>query len=248
MRLDVYFGGAEATPAETQGRVVLVIDVLRASTTIAVALANGARAVVPCESADEAITLSKSFERTDVRLAGEMRMLPIPGFDLGNSPGDFSAAAVEGKTVFLSTTNGTRALTSIQGARDVLVGAFVNFRAVLAMLRAAARGGADIAIVCAGRERKFALEDAACAGRYVRGIRRRLTSIEVNDAGRVAALLDRRYGSDIEQALRETEHGRALVDAGFVADLAVCAALDSVPILPVYADRQITKLGVERGR
>lgn len=248
MRLDVYFGGAEVTPAETQGRVVLVIDVLRASTSIAVALANGARAVVPCESADEAITLSKSFERSDVRLAGEMRMLPIPGFDLGNSPGDFSVAAVDGKTVFLSTTNGTRTLTGIQGARDMLVGAFVNFRAVLAMLRAAARGGADIAIVCAGRERKFALEDAACAGRYVRGIRRRLTNIEVNDAGRVAALLDRRYGNDIEAALRETEHGRALVDAGFAADVAFCASLDSVPVLPVYADRQITKLGAERGR
>ncbi len=248
MRLDVYFGGAEVTPAETQGRVVVVLDVLRASTSIAVALANGARAVVPCESADEAITLSKSFERGDVRLAGEMRMLAIPGFDLGNSPGGFSPAAVDGKTVLLSTTNGTRVLTSIQGARDVLVGAFVNFRAVLAMLRAAARGGADIAIVCAGRERRFALEDAACAGRYVRGVRRRLTNIELNDAARVAALLDRRYGTDVEAALRESEHGRALIDAGFAADVAVCAAVDSVPVLPVYADRQITKLGAERGR
>lgn len=248
MRLDVYFGGAEVTPAETQGRVVVVIDVLRASTTIAVALANGARAVVPCESADEAITLSKSFERSDVRLAGEMRMLPIPGFDLGNSPGDFSAAAVDGKTVFLSTTNGTRLLTGIQGARDLLVGALVNFRAVLSMLRAAARGGADIAIVCAGRERKFALDDAVCAGRYVRGIQRRLANIEVNDAGRVAALLDRRFGTDIEAALRESEHGRALVEAGFAADVALCAAVDTVPILPIYADRQITKLGADRGR
>ena len=206
MRLDVYFSGAEVTPAETQGRVVLVLDVLRASTSIAVALANGARAVVPCESAEEAITLSRSFERSDVRLAGEMRMLPIPGFDLGNSPAEFSAAAVDGKTVFLSTTNGTRVLTGIQGARDVLVGALVNFRAVLSMLRAAARADADIAIVCAGRDRKFALEDAICAGRYVRGVRRRLTGVEINDAARVAALLDRRYGTDTEGALRDSEH------------------------------------------
>lgn len=248
MRLDVYFGGAELSPAETQGRVVLVLDVLRASTSIAVALANGARAIVPCDSADEAISLSRSFERSDVRLAGEMRMLPIPGFDLGNSPGDFSQAAVEGKTIFLATTNGTRLLSGIQGARDVLVGAFVNYRAVLAMLRTAARAGADIAIACAGRDRKFALEDAVCAGRYVRGIRRRLTNIDVNDAARVAALLDRRYGADVDAALRESEHGRALVEAGFAADVALCAAVDSIPILPVYADRQITRLGTERGR
>ncbi|MEW5917126.1 MAG: 2-phosphosulfolactate phosphatase, partial [Gemmatimonadota bacterium] len=175
MRLDVYFGGAEVSPAETQGRVVVVIDVLRASTTIAVALANGARAIVPCESADEAITLSKAFERSDVRLAGEMRSLPIPGFDLGNSPAEFVPSAVDGKTIFFATTNGTRTLLSMQGARDVFVGAFVNYPAVLAMRRTAARGGADVAIVCAGRDRKFALEDAVCAGRYVRGIRRRLT-------------------------------------------------------------------------
>jgi 2-phosphosulfolactate phosphatase len=248
VRLDVYFGGAELTTAETQGRVVVVIDVLRASTSIAVALANGARAIVPCESAEEAITLSKSFERSDVRLAGEKRMLPIPGFDLGNSPRDFTPAAVEGKTIFLATTNGTRVLTTIQGARDVLVGSFVNYRAVLAMLRAAARAGADVALVCAGRERKFALEDAVCAGRYVRGIQRRLTGIETNDAARFSMLLDRRLGSDLEAALRESEHGRALSDAGFAADIPVCAALDSVAILPVYSDRQITKLGPERGR
>ena len=248
MRLDVYFGGAEVTPAETQGRVVVVIDVLRASTTIAVALANGARAIVPCESADEAITLSKSFERADVRLAGEMRSLPIPGFDLGNSPSEFMPSVVDGKTIFFSTTNGTRTLLSIQGARDVLVGAFVNYRAVLAMLRTAARSGTDVAIVCAGRDRKFALEDAVCAGRYVRGIRRRLTNIDVNDAGRGAALLDRRFGRDIEAALRESEHGRALVDAGLGADVAFCANVDTVPILPVYADRQITKLGPDRVR
>jgi 2-phosphosulfolactate phosphatase len=248
VRLDVYFGGAELTTAETQGRVVVVIDVLRASTSIAVALANGARAIVPCESAEEAITLSKSFERSDVRLAGEKRMLPIPGFDLGNSPRDFTPAAVEGKTIFLATTNGTRVLTTIQGARDVLVGSFVNYRAVLAMLRAAARAGADVALVCAGRERKFALEDAVCAGRYVRGIQRRLTGIETNDAARFSMLLDRRLGSDLEAALRESEHGRALSDAGFAADIPVCAALYSVAILPVYSDRQITKLGPERGR
>ena len=124
----------------------------------------------------------------------------------------------------------------------------MNYRAVLSMARAAARAGADIAIVCAGRERKFALEDAVCAGRYVRGIRRRLTNIDLNDAARGAALLDRRYGADIEAALRDCEHGRALVEAGFAADVALCAAIDTVPILPIYADRQITKLGPDRGR
>ena len=101
-------------------------------------------------------------------LAGERRMHPIPGFDLGNSPREFTREAVEGKTVLLTTTNGTHGARWRCRARVTWSSAsYVNFTAVLAMLRAALRGGTDIAIVCAGRDRQFALEDAACAGRYV---------------------------------------------------------------------------------
>ena len=104
MHLDVFFGYHQLTAADVGGRVVAVIDVLRASTTVAVALGNGARAVVPFESSEEAVLRSKSFVRSDVRLAGERRMHAIPGFDFGNSPREFTREAVEGKTVLLPTT------------------------------------------------------------------------------------------------------------------------------------------------
>ena len=94
MRVDVVFGGAALMPSDVSGRVVAVIDVLRASTSIATALNNGAKAVIPLESSDEVVTRSKALERSDVRLAGERRMLAIPGFDLGNSPREFTRAAV----------------------------------------------------------------------------------------------------------------------------------------------------------
>ena len=126
MRLDVFFGGHQMTPADVQGRVVLVIDVLRASTTVAVALSHGAKAVIPFESSDEVVARAKQFEREDVLLAGERRMLAIPGFDLGNSPREYTTEAVEGKTVLLTTTNGTVALAGIQGARDVVVASYVK--------------------------------------------------------------------------------------------------------------------------
>src|SRR5882672_4725588 len=99
MRLDVVFGGSSLTPADVSGRVVAVIDVLRASTSITAALANGARAVIPMESSDAVVTRAKAFERSDVKLAGERKMLAIPGFDLGNSPREFTRDAIEGKTV-----------------------------------------------------------------------------------------------------------------------------------------------------
>lgn len=248
MRLDVFFGGHQLTPADIQGRVVLVIDVLRASTTVAVALANGAKAVIPFESSDEVIARAKQFERSDVLLAGERKMHAIPGFDLGNSPREYTREAVEGKTVLLTTTNGTVALAGIQGARDVVVACYVNYSAVSAMIRAAARGASDVTIVCAGRDKQFALEDAACAGRFARAVTRRLANVRLNDAAQACCLMDKRYGDGLDRLFEDSEHGRALAEAGFGEDLIVCAEVDSHPVIPIYQDRQITKLGPERER
>jgi 2-phosphosulfolactate phosphatase len=244
----VFFGGQHLTPSDVQGRVVLVIDVLRASTTVAVALSNGAKAVVPFDSSDEVIARAKQFERGDVLLAGERKMHAIQGFDLGNSPLEYSRETVEGKTVLLTTTNGTVALVGLTGARDVVVASYVNYSAVAAMIRAAARGAADIAIICAGRDRQFALEDAACAGRFSRGVTKRLANVRLNDAAQACCLLDKRYGDRLDQLFEDSEHGRALAEAGFKDDLAVCAAVDAHPVIPIFQDRQITKLGPDRER
>ncbi len=247
-RLDVLLSPAGATPADAAGRLVVVIDVLRASTTIAYALANGARAVIPFGDAEEVVRRAKALERRDVILAGERNMEPIPGFDRGNSPREFPAELVEGKTVLMTTTNGTPLLASLVGARDVLVGSYVNFSAVVAYVRAALRGGTDVLIACAGHDRQFSLEDAACAGRFVRHTARRLSHVELNDAARAALLIERRYRDDLSQLFLESSHGRALAEAGFAEDLPVCAGVDACPVVPVYQDRQITKLGPDRER
>ena len=248
MKLDVFMSPGEIAPGAMLGRVVAVIDVLRASTTVAIALANGARTVVPVEAVDEAIIRSKQFERSLVRLAGERKMLPIPGFDMGNSPLAFTKTAVQGKTVILTTTNGTRALLAIQGARDVVVASYVNHAAVSAMLRAAARSNTDISIVCAGTEGHFSLEDAACAGRYVGSVRKASRSIEANDAACACELIDRKYGDNIAKIFKDSSHGQALLEAGFGDDLVACAAVDSHSVVPIYQDKQITRLGPDRER
>ena len=248
MRIDVLFGVQQVTPQDVQGRVVAVIDVLRASTTIAVALSNGARAIIPMESSDDVVTRSKQFERGAVRLAGERRMLKMDGFDLGNSPIEHSREAVEGKTVLLSTTNGTKALLAVQGARDVVVASYVNLSAVATMLRTALRGGADLTLVCAGQDRQFALEDAACAGRFVHAVSKRVTGLDMNDAAFAASLIDKKFGDNLTRLFGTAAHGRALSAAGFGDDLAACAAVDSYPVIPIYQDRQITMLGPDRAR
>lgn len=248
MKIDVVFGAGTAPFSEFAGRVVAVIDVLRASTSIAAALANGARAVVPVETSDAAVTRAKAFERRDVVLAGERKTKPIPGFDLGNSPREFTRDVVAGKTVLMTTTNGTPAIMNTPGARDVVIASYVNYTAVLTMLRAALRGGADITIVCAGRDRQFAIEDAGCAGRYVSNVTKRLVDVELNDAAQACALIDRKYGDHVVKLFEASEHGRLLRDSGFADDLDECAAIDAYPVIPLYQERQITKLGPERER
>jgi 2-phosphosulfolactate phosphatase len=248
VRVDVFFGAQQIAPSDTAGRLVAVIDVLRASTSIAAALANGARAVVPFDSSDEVVARAKTLSRSEVRLAGEQKMLSIPGFDFGNSPREFSREAIAGKTVLICTTNGTRALTAVQGARDVVVASYVNLTAVLALLRAALRGGTDVSIVCAGRSRQFSLEDAGCAGRYVNQVTRHLASVELNDAALAASLIDRKYGDNLMRLFLASDHGRALREAGFEDDLSVCGTVDAFGVVPVYQERQITKIGPERER
>ncbi|MBA2683993.1 MAG: 2-phosphosulfolactate phosphatase [Gemmatimonadaceae bacterium] len=248
MRIDVVFGPPTAMPALIAGRVIAVIDVLRASTSIAFALGNGARNIVPLESADEVITRAKQFDKGEVRLAGERKMLIVPGFDLGNSPGEFTREAVEGKTVLLTTTNGTAAMFGLQAARDVVVASYVNLEAVSVLMRTAARAGTDITLICAGRDKLFSLEDAACAGRYVRAIAKRLTKVEIGDGAFACTVIDRKYGDRLDQLFADSEAGQALVEAGFANDLETCAAVDSCPVIPIFQDRQITLLGPDRER
>jgi 2-phosphosulfolactate phosphatase len=193
------------------------------------------------------IVRSKDFARSQILLAGEQKMLPISGFDIGNSPEAFTPEVVEDKTILITTTNGTRALLGVQGARDIVIASYVNFTAVLTLMKVAAGTDTDIAIVCASEEGSFTLEDAACAGRFVRAIPKR-ASIELNDAAVASVLIEKKYGDNIAKVFKESTHGQALQEAGFGADLAACAEVDAYPVVPIYQDRQITKLGPERAR
>jgi phosphosulfolactate phosphohydrolase-like enzyme len=103
-------------------------------------------------------------------------------------------------------------------------------------------------IVCAGRDRQFALEDAACAGRFARAVTKRLANVHLNDAAQACCLIDKRYGDQLDRLFEDSEHGRALAEAGYGQDLIVCASVDAHPVIPIYQERQITKLGPDRER
>jgi 2-phosphosulfolactate phosphatase len=247
VRLDVFFTPSEVKPSDTSGRLVAIIDVLRASTTVAVALANGAKTVVPLPTADEVMVRSREFEKSAVLTAGERKMMPIPGFDIGNSPKLYTPETVEGKTILLTTSNGTRALLGVQGARDIVIASYVNLTAVLALMKMAVNSNTDVTIICAAEEGIFALEDAACAGRFVR-VMPRASSVVMNDAAAASVLIDRKYGDNIAKIFQDSSHGKELKAAGFGDDLTTAAAVDSYSVVPIYQDRQITKIGPDRER
>jgi len=242
MKIDVFFSPVAVTAPDTAGRTVVVIDVLRATTSIAVALANGAKAVVPAASSEEALRLAQNLERDDVVLAGERKSQRVPGFALGNSPAEFTKDVVQGKTVVMATTNGTPAFLCVQNAREVISGAAVNFSVSVARCRAALEQHGELAILCAGRERHFALEDAFAAGRLAKvllpegGLRR----VKVNDSAVAALELARHYGEKWLRALRASSHGQDLADLGYREDVKFCAIENTHPVVALYAERRIT--------
>lgn len=242
MKIEVAFTPTALGPNDLPGRTVVVVDILRATTTIAVALANGAKAVLPAGTTEEALRIAQNLERDAVVLAGERKSERIPGFALGNSPAEFGPEVVAGKTIVMSTTNGTAALVAAQAGREVIACAAVNFSAVAERCRAALAEHGDLVILCAGVERRFALEDAFTAGRLAKvllpegGAR----TVDINDSAIAALELARHYGERWGRALKASSHGRELAALGFRADLDVCAAQDTHPVIPIYADRRIT--------
>ena len=221
-------------PADAvRGVHVAVVDVLRATTTIATALANGAAGVIPVAEPEDAIALGNRLGRDRVLFGGERDSLRIAGFDLDNSPESFTEAAIAGKTVVLTTTNGTRALRAVANAASVRTAALVNRTAVADAL---AHEDGDIMILCAGETNGFALEDALGAGALVDTLLTLIGDVELCDGARAAALLYRGVANRLADAIASADHAQALAHKGFARDVTRCAALDTLTVVPTLRD------------
>ncbi len=234
-RIDLYFTPGEVSEDELSGRTVVVVDILRASASIIRALKNGSRGIIPTQSADEATELAHSLGRENVLLCGERGGRKIEGFDLGNSPREFKRNVVEGKTLIFATTNGSKAIAQAQGASTLVVGSFLNFQGLLRYL---SRIDTDLTIVCAGKLGKFAVEDAVGGGMFVD----HLQAEELNDGALAAQALYQRYSQDILGMLRNSSHGRYLIELGFEEDVSLCGRLNSVNLIPKMEEGKLVKM------
>lgn len=239
MKVDVHFTPAEIEPAVLAEATVVVIDVLRATTSIVQALASGARAVFPTASTEEAVKLASSLGREDTLLCGERKGHKVEGFDLGNSPGEYASSDLDGMRLVMTTTNGTPAIRAAGEAKRVLVCAFTNLTAVA---RAVA-GDSHVVVQCAGREGRFSFDDALCAGHLLLRIREAAEEpLELNDPGGAACVLAE--GIEVSTGfLLSTAAGAALASIGLAEDLPACADLDRYEVVPVFREGSITALG-----
>lgn len=236
VRIDLELWARDAWKAVGRRDLIIVIDVLRSGTSILNALTNGAEAVIPTRSLKEAYELRD--EHPEYLFAGERRGQMPKGFDLGNSPLEFTRERISGKRLLMTTTSGTAALLKSRRARWVFVGVFLNARAVARKAgEIAAKEGIGISLILAGEKGGFSLEDFLCAG----AIAEELTAKNVGLSDKVqAALLSfKQTKSDLTESVMEAEHARHLVRLGFKRDVDFSCHLNLLRAVPIYSHGMI---------
>ena len=238
-QFEVLLAPAELVPLagrDLRATVCVVFDILRATSTMITALANGARAVIPVAGIPEALAIR--WREPAVLLAGERDGLRIStnltggvSFDLGNSPREFTRDRVEGKTIVRTTTNGTRALRACAGAGTTLVGSFLNLRAVTRWIEA--RRPPDLLVVCGGTLDQVALEDMLAAGALAESVWPLYGKGRVADSAHLARQMYRTHQADLIGAMQYSRNGRRLLGHPDLRDdVPYCLERDLVDLLP----------------
>lgn len=252
--LHVHFLPTSLDPETLRGGTAVIIDILRASSTMITSLRNGATRVIPCATPEEATLIRQRAAPGTVVLGGERGGVKIAGFDFGNSPAEYSSAAIGGRTLAFTTTNGTKALLTALAAREILIGAFLNRQAVIDCLN---REDSGTHLICAGTDGIITGEDVLFAGSVVDGL---LTSADhsacdqwtLNDGAHIARGYWRQCTSDpaaadssariekallsarIDEAMRHSRGGLNLLSLGYQSDITLCSQLDTTDVIPRY--------------
>ena len=229
-RLSTVEGAREATG------LTVIIDVFRAFTTDAFVMANGAETIHPVLTVEEARELRRLHP--DWLLMGEREGIKVDGFDLGNSPLEYTSEAVKGKTLIFSTSNGTVAITRSAAAKEIVLGCFLNLDAVAAHI--VSGRAKKVAVLCAGDLEQLSLEDFVCGGCIVDRIVAGTRAQTVLNDGAVAARTLANTTGDVGEVVRNSSHGLHLAELGFGDDLEFCSRVNEFRTAPVVIDGRIS--------
>ncbi len=236
MDAEVFLTHSNVSDDDVQDRTVVVIDVLRACSTIVTALDRGARAVMPVLDMAQAGKLASNLDPDVYRLGGERGGEKIEGYHLGNSPEEYTEDVVQGRDIILNTTNGTRALRRAREADTLVAACFLNAGRVVDFIRRTAEA---VTIVCAGRQNRLALEDTLCAGLLLDRLWDGSEPYPVTDSAHTAYTLYHTDRDDLDSALRGANHAEWLSRQSYEADLDYCFRIDELPVLPYYTDNRL---------
>lgn len=215
-------------------KIVIVIDVLRATSVIVYALSQGATEVIPVGSIEEAKEKAKSFPPEAILLGGERNSLKIEGFDLGNSPREYGEEKIKGKRIILTTTNGTKAFQSVSLGNQIFIGSFLNIGAVA---KRCIEEDQDLLIFLSGNRGGFSLEDTVCAGMLIDLILKNgLKPVALTDASYDALFLYQRFEANLMGAFHLSRHGKDLFELGGGEDLIFCAQTNITEVVPIFKD------------
>ncbi|MEE9430098.1 MAG: 2-phosphosulfolactate phosphatase [Melioribacteraceae bacterium] len=211
-------------------KTTVVIDVLRATTTIVNALNNGAKEIIPVSSIEFAMKVSAGGQ---MLLGGERNAEKIEGFTFGNSPLEYTEEAVKGKSIILFTTNGSKALVRAKFSDNLFVGSFCNGSSVV---KNVLKTKQDLEILCSGNNGMYCLEDSICAGMMINKVLEVKKNVELDDASNTCLLLYKKNKRRLKKMLSESDHGKNLIGKGFEADITFASKEDTCTIVPQYVD------------
>lgn len=239
MKINILLSPVSVDELYFSKKTVVVIDVLRSSSTIITALSNGAREVVPVGTVEFGVKVSGGMFGGQTLLGGERNTKKIEGFSLGNSPLEYTPEIVNGKSIVLYTTNGTKAIVKAKYAENIFIASYNNLNVIVNYLL---KLNNDFEILCSGKSNVFSLEDTVCAGRLVSEIVKLKEGVELSDAARAAVSLNKTFGKNPAKMLAETEHGQILIQNGFTEDLKFCAKVNSSEVIPYFTNNSLKVL------
>jgi 2-phosphosulfolactate phosphatase len=215
--------------------IVVIIDIFRATSSICYGIENGAEAIIPVSQVEECSAYRE--KGLDYLLAAERDGKVVDGFDFGNSPFSYTAEKVAGKTIVLTTTNGTHALHLSRSAKKIVIGSFLNLTALSAWLKTQHE---NILLVCAGWKNNFNLEDTLFAGAVVEQLK--AEGFELDDAAIAANDLFQLGKGDIDEYLKKTSHGERMKKLGIEKDITFCLQVDITTAIPVLQGERLVRL------
>lgn len=237
MNVDIIISADDINENKIKEKVIVVIDMFRATSVIVTALNNGCNEVIPYLTVEETIKSARQMKEEEYILGGERKAIKIDGFNLSNSPLEYTKENVKGKSVLMTTTNGTRTLTKSIGAKRVLIAAMINAKAVAKRLLEI---NEDVVIINAGTNGNFSMDDYICSGYIINEMLKINDKLNLTDISKTANIIFETYPNIVDY-VKEAAHYSVMKSLELDRDIDYCIQKSIIDIVPEYKNGKILK-------